>query len=333
MSDPRRSPSDRAPSNKRPRAPDAPPAWPAPARPAAPPARTRPSDPPHSPPGASPAAATDDLRLFVRNLPYDTTEDDIRRAFDRVWRLEQVSLPRDSGTGRGRGFAYVTLAGNGTRASRADAERVCVAMQYVMMGHRPMRVEVATPRREPAGDGAPADPEPPRSGGRAMPDPAVHKPDFASTRDEAPWQQTQKKFAQAPRRAGNLAIALNKRLVACRAADDVLALFRDAGADFDPVNFATSLHRIGTLRGSFGASSLPLLHDLARCAASSIIKESTRWERWEPRELSNACWGVAKIGNVEPALFKAVAAVASQKIATFTAQALANTVWAYATAG
>ncbi|KAJ1455607.1 hypothetical protein M885DRAFT_206732 [Pelagophyceae sp. CCMP2097] len=127
------------------------------------------------------------------------------------------------------------------------------------------------------------------------------------------------------------AIALNKRLVSSEAAGDVLSLFEAKGGDFNYVNFATSLHRLGILRRSLKKSSRPLLQKLVDRATSSTINESNEWES---RHLANACWGIAKIGNVEaPALFKAIAAEAPKKIATFNSQNLANTVWAYATAG
>ncbi|KAJ1453890.1 hypothetical protein M885DRAFT_566853, partial [Pelagophyceae sp. CCMP2097] len=127
------------------------------------------------------------------------------------------------------------------------------------------------------------------------------------------------------------AIELNKLLISSRTAADILSLFEDKGGDFDHVNFATSLHRLGVLGRSFEKSSRPLLHKLVDGTASSIVNES---DLWKSRELSNACWGLVKIGNVEaPALFEAVAVEAPKKIATFNPQDLANTVWAYSTAG
>ncbi|KAJ1463488.1 hypothetical protein M885DRAFT_556366, partial [Pelagophyceae sp. CCMP2097] len=136
-----------------------------------------------------------------------------------------------------------------------------------------------------------------------------------------------------PQRSGGkaAAVALNKRLISSVTAGDVLLLFEDTGRDFDNVNFAASLHRLGILSQSLEKSSRPLLQELVDRATSSIINESNKWDA---RGLANACWGIAKIGNVEaPALFKAVAAGAPKKIATFNSQDIANIVWAYATAG
>ncbi|KAJ1453336.1 hypothetical protein M885DRAFT_619082, partial [Pelagophyceae sp. CCMP2097] len=140
------------------------------------------------------------------------------------------------------------------------------------------------------------------------------------------------KNSNDPRQSGKAAaIALNKQLIASETAADILSLFEDKGADFDHVNYATSPHRLGVLSRSFDKSSQPLLQKLVDRATSSIIKDS---KQWGSRELANTCWGIAKIGNFEaPALFEAVAAEALKKMATFDPQNLANTVWAYATAG
>jgi len=47
------------------------------------------------------------VRLFVGNLPYDTTEASLRELFSDVGSLSYVSLPTDRETGKMRGFAFV----------------------------------------------------------------------------------------------------------------------------------------------------------------------------------------------------------------------------------
>ncbi|KAJ1454727.1 hypothetical protein M885DRAFT_565969, partial [Pelagophyceae sp. CCMP2097] len=122
----------------------------------------------------------------------------------------------------------------------------------------------------------------------------------------------------------DVAVALNDKLISSETAADVLKLFEKNGGDYDFINIATSLHRLGVLRRSFKKSSAPLLHKLVDRAVSSIMRDS---HKWGPQQLSNACWGVATIGNVEaPALFAAVAAVARKKIAKFKPQNLTNIV-------
>src|SRR5947208_15901405 len=50
------------------------------------------------------------VRLFVGNLPYDATEEEIRKHFSSVGNLSYVSIPLDRETGKKRGFAFVELA-------------------------------------------------------------------------------------------------------------------------------------------------------------------------------------------------------------------------------
>src|SRR5712691_6811422 len=47
------------------------------------------------------------VRLFVGNLPYDATEDEIRQHFSTAGNLSYVSIPLDRETGKKRGFAFV----------------------------------------------------------------------------------------------------------------------------------------------------------------------------------------------------------------------------------
>jgi cold-inducible RNA-binding protein len=47
------------------------------------------------------------VRLFIGNLPYDTTDAELRDHFSSIGRLTQVFLPVDRDTGRPRGFAFV----------------------------------------------------------------------------------------------------------------------------------------------------------------------------------------------------------------------------------
>src|SRR5262245_9269597 len=50
------------------------------------------------------------VRLFVGNLPYDATEEDLRQHFSSVGALSYVFIPLDRETGKKRGFAFVEFA-------------------------------------------------------------------------------------------------------------------------------------------------------------------------------------------------------------------------------
>src|ERR1051326_2260853 len=58
------------------------------------------------------------VRLFVGNLPYDATEDEIRGHFAPAGNLASVFIPVDRETGRKRGFAFVEFS-DGSQAQEA----------------------------------------------------------------------------------------------------------------------------------------------------------------------------------------------------------------------
>lgn len=83
-----------------------------------------------------------DNKLFVGNLAWASTEDDIRAHFAQFGEVTSVEVMRDKFTGRARGFAFVTMA-NGEAAQAAIAKTEGVEF----MG-RPLKVNVARPREE-----------------------------------------------------------------------------------------------------------------------------------------------------------------------------------------
>src|SRR5215475_4830913 len=58
------------------------------------------------------------VRLFVGNLPYDATEEQIRAHFSPAGNLASVIIPVDRETGRKRGFAFVEFS-DGAQAQEA----------------------------------------------------------------------------------------------------------------------------------------------------------------------------------------------------------------------
>lgn len=90
------------------------------------------------------------VRLFVGNLPYDATEEEIRQHFSTVGNLSYVSIPLDRETGKKRGFAFVEFA---------DAEQAQEAIQKLNnqpFKGRPLAVNEARARESsprPAGGG------------------------------------------------------------------------------------------------------------------------------------------------------------------------------------
>ncbi len=93
-------------------------------------------------------------RLYVGNLPYDTSEAGLKEAFGQDGRqVATVHLVMDRETGRPRGFAFVEMVND------EDAKKAIVAMDGAEFGGRRLRVNEAEDRRGPGG--------PPRPGGGA----------------------------------------------------------------------------------------------------------------------------------------------------------------------
>ena len=80
-------------------------------------------------------------RIYVGNLPFSTTEDDVRGLFESYGAVHEVSLISDRETGRSRGFGFVDMEDNGAPA----AIQALDGMEY---GGRNLRVNEARPRDE-----------------------------------------------------------------------------------------------------------------------------------------------------------------------------------------
>lgn len=81
-------------------------------------------------------------RLYVGNLPYSTTDQDLSDLFAKAGPVESVRVMRDMATGRARGFAFVQM-GTDEDAQKAISE----FHQYELQG-RPLVVNEARPKPE-----------------------------------------------------------------------------------------------------------------------------------------------------------------------------------------
>jgi hypothetical protein len=86
-------------------------------------------------------------RLYVGNLPFSATADDIRSTFEGVGEVSDVHLVVDRETGRARGFAFVTM---GTDES---AQTAISQLNGALLGGRPLRVNEAEDRPRGGGGG------------------------------------------------------------------------------------------------------------------------------------------------------------------------------------
>jgi cold-inducible RNA-binding protein len=80
-------------------------------------------------------------RLYVGNLPYDSTEADLRAAFEEGGGcVTDVHIPADRETGKSRGFAFVEMG------SDAEAEAAIDEMNDAEFQGRLLRVNEAKPK-------------------------------------------------------------------------------------------------------------------------------------------------------------------------------------------
>ena len=90
------------------------------------------------------------MNIYVGNLPYQTTQDDLRAHFEQYGAVESVNIIQDRETGRSKGFGCVVMPDS------AAAQKAIDSLNDVDMGGRKMKVNEARPRAEGgAGGGAP----------------------------------------------------------------------------------------------------------------------------------------------------------------------------------
>ncbi len=81
-------------------------------------------------------------KLYVGNLSYNTTEEDLRAAFAQSGTVVSVDMIKDRDTGRMKGFAFVTMS------SQAEAEAAIRALNGKTLDDRALKVNLARPREE-----------------------------------------------------------------------------------------------------------------------------------------------------------------------------------------
>ena len=81
-------------------------------------------------------------RLYVGNLPYSTTEEQLTDLFSRAGQVDNVRVMRDMATGRARGFGFVEMA------SDEDAQRAVSEFNDYQLDGRALVVNEARPKTE-----------------------------------------------------------------------------------------------------------------------------------------------------------------------------------------
>jgi cold-inducible RNA-binding protein len=81
--------------------------------------------------------------IFVGNLDFSVTEDQLRTLFALHGAVETVTLVRDRDTGQPRGFAFVEMT------QSADAQAAISALHGRLLNERPLRVNEARAKLDP----------------------------------------------------------------------------------------------------------------------------------------------------------------------------------------
>ncbi len=86
-------------------------------------------------------------KLFVGNLSFNTTENDLQDAFAAHGTVTETNLMMDRMTGRPRGFGFVTMS------TPEEAQKAIEALHGQELDGRALTVNVAKPREERSGGG------------------------------------------------------------------------------------------------------------------------------------------------------------------------------------
>ncbi len=87
------------------------------------------------------------VKLYVGNLSYTTTEDDLRTLFAQAGTVASVALIKDRETGRSKGFGFVEMS------TQVEAQKAISMFNGFTLGERELTVNPARPREERGGGG------------------------------------------------------------------------------------------------------------------------------------------------------------------------------------
>ncbi len=86
-------------------------------------------------------------KLYVGNLPYSATEDELRNLFSQAGTVASVAVIKDRDTGQSKGFAFVEMS------NQVEAEKAISMFNGRSMGQRELKVSLARPREDRGGFG------------------------------------------------------------------------------------------------------------------------------------------------------------------------------------
>jgi RNA recognition motif-containing protein len=87
------------------------------------------------------------MNIYVGNLSFDTTEDDLRNTFSSYGTVSSVAIIKDKFSGESRGFGFVEMANN------AEAQKAINELGGTELNGRTLNVNEARPRDDRGGAG------------------------------------------------------------------------------------------------------------------------------------------------------------------------------------
>lgn len=87
------------------------------------------------------------MNIYVGNLSYNATEDDLQNAFAEYGNVTSVNIIKDRETGRSRGFAFVEMSDGG------EAQSAIEGLNLQQIAGRAVTVNEARPREDRGGRG------------------------------------------------------------------------------------------------------------------------------------------------------------------------------------
>jgi cold-inducible RNA-binding protein len=85
------------------------------------------------------------MKLYVGNLSFGTTEDDLHRLFSQVGTVDSATMVTDRDTGRSRGFAFVEMS------SKSEGDAAIAKFNGAELDGRSLTVNEAKPRENRSG--------------------------------------------------------------------------------------------------------------------------------------------------------------------------------------
>ncbi len=85
------------------------------------------------------------MKLYVGNLSYEVTEEDLKQSFEQFGQVESVAIITDKFTGKSKGFGFVEMA------SKAEGQSAIEGLNGKELKGRTLNVNEARPRTESRG--------------------------------------------------------------------------------------------------------------------------------------------------------------------------------------